>query len=258
MDEGGSLARSRRGSRRGRRRKRSRGPWLLKGSVAGAALVVAGLAAGGGMLARERSAQGTTPLPFAADATGAAERGRAPGAAGGAGPAVQDGAIRDGAVRDGAVRDGAAKDGAAKDGAGANRAVATQAGAPVSASPAPEPPPPAPASVKDAKETSGHTDEKAAAYFEKRWGNDKAAKRLKDIRTVGGYLRIYTDLPESADNSAQAITLCRRGLEYLREMGEERPVVFVQAEFGENGNPVLANVLGPDDGDCRVTHPEPD
>jgi hypothetical protein len=33
--------------------------------------------------------------------------------------------------------------------------------------------------------------------------------------------------------------------------------VFVQAQFGENGNPVLANILGPGDGDCRVTHPPP-
>ncbi|MGV9306798.1 hypothetical protein ACWENQ_12600 [Nonomuraea sp. NPDC004354] len=116
----------------------------------------------------------------------------------------------------------------------------------------------APAAVPDRRKRSEHTDQRAAEYFDKRWGRgDKAAKRLKDIRSVGGYLRIYTDLPESAHNSKQAITLCERGLEYLREIGEDRPVVFVQAEFGENGNPVLANVLGPDDGDCRVTHPAP-
>lgn len=101
-----------------------------------------------------------------------------------------------------------------------------------------------------------HTDKKAAEYFSKRW-TDKAATRLKDIRSVGGYLRIYTDLPESANNSKEALTLCERGLEYLKEAGVEKPVVFVQAEFGENGNPVLANVLGPSDKDCRVTHPDP-
>ncbi|MEV4355902.1 hypothetical protein [Nonomuraea sp. NPDC049625] len=106
---------------------------------------------------------------------------------------------------------------------------------------------------------SRHTDQQAAEYFRTHWGpDDKALKRLKDIRTVGGYLRIYTDLPETAGNSSQAITLCERGLAYLRARGAANPVVFVQAEFGENGNPVLANILGPSDTSCRVTHPAPD
>ncbi|MGW4962739.1 hypothetical protein ACWEPL_36435 [Nonomuraea sp. NPDC004186] len=106
---------------------------------------------------------------------------------------------------------------------------------------------------------SRHTDQQAAEYFRTHWGpDDKALKRLKDIRTVGGYLRIYTDLPETAGNSSQAITLCERGLAYLRARGVANPVVFVQAEFGENGNPVLANILGPSDTSCRVTHPAPD
>lgn len=103
---------------------------------------------------------------------------------------------------------------------------------------------------------SKHTDRRAADYFKRRW-DDKPVKRIKDVRTVGGYLRIYTDLPESADNSDSALTLCERGLEYLRDQGVADPVVFVQAEFGENGNPVLANILGPGDDNCRVTHPEP-
>lgn len=116
-----------------------------------------------------------------------------------------------------------------------------------------------PAAAPSKAPPSKHTDKAAADYFTKRWGgSDKAAKRLKDIRTVGGFLRIYTDLPETANNSAQAITLCERGLEYLKEAGVADPVVFVQAEFGENGNPVLANVLGPSDKDCRVTHPDTD
>ncbi|GIH90743.1 hypothetical protein ACFFMN_26700 [Planobispora siamensis] len=100
---------------------------------------------------------------------------------------------------------------------------------------------------------SRHTDAKAVAYFQR----NKAAKRIKDIRTVGGYLRIYTDMPESADNSEQALELCETGREYLEGLGVENPVIFVQAEFGENGNPILANVLGPDDSTCQVTHPEP-
>ena len=106
---------------------------------------------------------------------------------------------------------------------------------------------------------SRHTDHQAAEYFRTNWGpDDKAVKRLKDIRTVGGYLRIYTDLPESADNSRTAITLCERGLAYLRERGVENPVVFVHSEFGQNGNPVLANIIGPSDRSCRVTYPDPE
>ncbi|WP_143043577.1 hypothetical protein [Nonomuraea jiangxiensis] len=121
-----------------------------------------------------------------------------------------------------------------------------------------EPPPNDSAGFK-ADGPSRHTDRRAYAYFRTHWGpKDKAMKRLKEIRTVGGYLRIYTDMPDSAANSAHAITLCKRGLEYLRAAGVADPVVFVQAEFGGNGNPVLANVLGPADRDCRVTHPTPD
>ncbi|MBE3009904.1 hypothetical protein IL992_11975 [Microbispora sp. NEAU-D428] len=112
------------------------------------------------------------------------------------------------------------------------------------------------AAEKKASGPSKYTDTTAEAYFRSRW-NDKTAKRVKDIRTTGRYLRIYTNLPENADNSKAAITLCKRGLEYLAERGEANPVVFVQSRFGENGNPVLANILGPDDDDCRVTYPKP-
>ncbi|GIH69526.1 hypothetical protein [Sphaerimonospora thailandensis] len=111
-------------------------------------------------------------------------------------------------------------------------------------------------SAAKASGLSKFTDKKAAAYFKSRW-KDGTAKRVRDIRTTGRYLRIYTNLPENAGNSKTAITLCKRGLEYLEEQGERNPVVFVQAKHGGNGNPVLANVLGPDDADCRVTHPEP-
>ncbi|MGC5015608.1 hypothetical protein ACLQ2R_33015 [Streptosporangium sp. DT93] len=106
----------------------------------------------------------------------------------------------------------------------------------------------------EASGPSKHTDRDAVAYFK----GHKASKRVKDIRMVGGYLRIYTDLPESADNSKQAVKLCEAGVDYLvGELGTPSPVVFVQAEFGENGNPVLANMLGPDDPDCRLTYPRP-
>jgi hypothetical protein len=142
-------------------------------------------------------------------------------------------ASRSGVSRDGASRDGAPSSGASQDGArGAAEGVT---GGP-----------------------SQDTDHLAAAYFRARWApDDTAVKHLKDIRTIGGYLRIYTDLPESADNSAAAITLCERGLAYLRESGVSKPVVFVQAKEGGNGNPVLANILGDGDTSCRVTHPAP-
>ncbi|MFF4774191.1 hypothetical protein ACFY05_15150 [Microtetraspora fusca] len=103
---------------------------------------------------------------------------------------------------------------------------------------------------------SKYTDEQAVEYFTSRW-NDKTTKRVRDIRTTGRYLRIYTNLSENASNSKSAITLCKRGLKYLKEIGESNPIVFVQAKYGQNGNPVLANILGPDDDTCRVTHPKP-
>jgi hypothetical protein len=105
---------------------------------------------------------------------------------------------------------------------------------------------------------SRHTDQEAVEYFRAQWGAaDEATGRIKDIRTVGRYLRIYTDLSETAGNSSHALTLCERGLAYLKASGVKDPVVFVQARFGENGNPVLANILGPADSTCRVTHPAP-
>ncbi|MFC4531867.1 hypothetical protein [Sphaerisporangium dianthi] len=112
--------------------------------------------------------------------------------------------------------------------------------------------------ARTASGPSEHTDVGAVSYFKQRWVRDKAVKRITDIRTVGKYLRIYTDLPESAHNSRSAIDLCKRGLEYLvQEVGDQHPVVFVQAEFGQNGNPVLANILGAGDRSCRLTHPAP-
>ncbi|WP_146607653.1 hypothetical protein [Spongiactinospora gelatinilytica] len=112
---------------------------------------------------------------------------------------------------------------------------------------------------KTAERASGpseHTDTRAVEFLRSK--KDSPAKRVTDVRSVGGYLRIYTDLPQSADNSRDALELCQRGLRYLiEEQGVADPIVFVQAEFGENGNPVLANILGSDDANCRVTHPKP-
>jgi hypothetical protein len=105
---------------------------------------------------------------------------------------------------------------------------------------------------------SKHTDTEAVDYFKRRWVADKSVKRITDIRTVGKYLRIYTNLPPSKRNSKAALDLCKRGMEYLvQEVGDSDPVVFVQAEFGQNGNPVLANILGRGDSSCRFTSPAP-
>ncbi|MEV4085585.1 hypothetical protein AB0J43_35490, partial [Nonomuraea fuscirosea] len=161
-------------------------------------------------------------------------------------PTVQAGPVQGGTGQDGATREG----GAAEPGmvAGTTTADDVLAGGPD----------PADGEGYKADGPSRHTDQEAARYFRANWGpGDKAMKRLRDIRTVGGYLRIYTDLPETADNSLTAITLCERGLAYMHERGVADPVVFVQAEFGGNGNPVLANILGRSDRSCRVTHPAP-
>ncbi len=179
-----------------------------------------------------------------------APRAQASGPTGQADPA-QAGPAQGGTGREGAVQGDTAREGGAADPglvAGSTSAEDVLAGGPD----------PADGEGYKADGPSRHTDQEAARYFRANWGpGDKAMKRLKDIRTVGGYLRIYTDLPETADNSLTAITLCERGLAYMHERGVADPVVFVQAEFGGNGNPVLANILGRSDRSCRVTHPAP-
>ena len=106
---------------------------------------------------------------------------------------------------------------------------------------------------------SKYTDVAALEYFLDRWGaKDAAMKKVTDIRTVGGYLRIYTSMKETAVNSKHAVRLCERGRDYLaKERGVRHPVVFVHARTGINGNPVLANDLGQSDKDCRLTTPRP-
>jgi hypothetical protein len=248
VKSGESMARSR--SAKGRRRKQRGRTYFREGAVGAAALAVLGLAVSGPLIGRVQQAPvhgtaeqappetpGRTPL-IAAD--GGTERvlsgQRAPGAGEAAGTEPEK------------LDSGTAREPGADPGSGTEAAEPEVAG----------PDSGAKRSRDQGEKASGpseHTDVKAAEYFQQAKG--KAGKRVKDVRSVGGYLRIYTDLPESADNSSQAIELCRRGLKYLEEQGAANPVVFVQGEFGENGNPVLANILGPDDGNCRVTHPKP-
>lgn len=109
--------------------------------------------------------------------------------------------------------------------------------------------------VKDTDEDDGEV----LAYFRRRWGKgDAAMKKVKDIRILGGYLRVYTKLPDTAVNSKHAVKLCERARDYLaKERGVRHPVVFVHARAGLNGHPVLANDLGKGDRDCRLTTPRP-
>lgn len=102
-------------------------------------------------------------------------------------------------------------------------------------------------------------DDDPMAYFQARWDRDDAAmKKVTDIRLLGGYLRVYTKLPDTAVNHRHAVKLCKRGRDYLAtEHGVRHPVVFVHARRGLNGNPVLANDLGAADKDCRLTTPRP-
>ena len=280
MDEGGGLARSRRAGRRRRPNGRNRRPAVVAGVAAlgVAGLVAAGVILSGGSADPAAGHAGGT-VPIGQDSTGKDRAGRTLAeriAAGeGGGPGVegatvsQDGAEQapdepsalehssppSAAPKPDAVRTAPRPDSVrAAPKPGAARKVAGSS----AAAPEPEPVQAAP-KPRAVRASPNYTDRKASAYFTKRWGgNDAVARRLTDIRTVGGYLRIYTDLPESAGNSSAALTLCQRGLEYLRGEGVLDPVVFVQAELGENGNPVLANILGLTDRTCQVTYTEPD
>ncbi|MBG0830851.1 hypothetical protein HS041_24125 [Planomonospora sp. ID67723] len=213
------MARSRR--RGGARRKKKTRSWALEVSAGVAAVTVAGLAVGGALF-------GADPV------TGATVIGAAPRTETARAVPPLPSVTRGGGAPVATAETGGSETG----GSGGEREKAEKQ----------------PEREARAEGPSKHTDPEAVAYFRQ----SKAANRVKDIRMVGGYLRIYTDMPESADNSRQALELCETGRDYLvEELGVDDPVIFVQAEFGENGNPILANVLGPDDSTCRVTHPEP-
>ncbi|WP_327105343.1 hypothetical protein [Nonomuraea glycinis] len=281
----GRHAAGRRGVRR--RRGRSRGAWLA-GASAGVIALAAGVM---GVVGVDGTLGGL--LVAAATATDGGD-GRTPGGGGSGGGAVSSREVTRAAPRSGTVASGSPGSASKKAGDGQSatgRAAAS--GAPASDSGAgaktadsgavgdsgldgDQAPAAVPGDVSgragpgrvdaDPGDVSGykadgpsrHTDQEAVEYFRDQWGAaDEATGRIKDIRTIGRYLRIYTDLSETAGNSSHALTLCERGLAYLKANGVKDPVVFVQARFGENGNPVLANILGPSDSTCRVTHPAP-
>ncbi len=96
----------------------------------------------------------------------------------------------------------------------------------------------------------GTTDSEPGAltYFQ---GKDSGvAGHVKDVRWSGQFLRVYTDYPESADNSRAALQLCQWTWDYLASLGAPGPV-FIQGTSKDNGAVVLAKKLDDKDS-CRV------
>ena len=71
---------------------------------------------------------------------------------------------------------------------------------------------------------------KATAYSET--GGRTAQPSGPRHPSTSRYLRIYANLPENASNSKDAITLCKRGLEYLIEQGGSQPSSLRPGEVG--------------------------
>jgi hypothetical protein len=92
----------------------------------------------------------------------------------------------------------------------------------------------------------------AMSFLREKDPDKKITGHIKEVVQSGDFLRVYTDLPESDENSKQAISLCEWTTEYLKDLrGEKAPVVFVHAKTTSNGNVVLANKQGEKD-DCEV------
>ena len=96
----------------------------------------------------------------------------------------------------------------------------------------------------------GTTDSEpgALSYFQ---GKDAGvAGHVKDVRWSGQFLRVYTDYPETADNSRPALELCQWTWDYLASQNAPGPV-FVQGTSVDNGAVVLAKKLD-ERNSCRV------
>jgi type IV secretory pathway TrbL component len=92
----------------------------------------------------------------------------------------------------------------------------------------------------------------AVAYLRQKDPAEKVAGHVQKVVQSGNYLRVYTDLPESDENSQQAISLCEWTAEYLaQQRGSKDPVVFIHAKKSDNGNVVIANKQDTKD-DCTV------
>jgi len=96
----------------------------------------------------------------------------------------------------------------------------------------------------------GTTESEPAAltYFQTK--DQGVAGHVKDVRWSGQFLRVYTDYPETADNSKEALELCQWTWDYLAAHNAPGPL-FVQGTSSDNGAVVLAKKLSASDS-CRV------
>lgn len=100
---------------------------------------------------------------------------------------------------------------------------------------------------------TGDPDEVAEAmpYFQSKDPEKKIVGHVKDVRRSGTFIRVYTDLGESDENSEPAVSLCEWTTQFLKDGGEKEPIVFVHGKSSDNGSVVLANKQNGKD-DCKV------
>ncbi|WP_242886228.1 hypothetical protein [Actinomadura litoris] len=112
---------------------------------------------------------------------------------------------------------------------------------------------PAPATAGVRPESVEDPDEvpEAVPYFESRDPEKKIARHVTDVRRSGDFLRVYTDLGESDENSKPALSLCEWTTQFLKDGGDDDPRVFVHGKSSDNGSVVLANKQSDKD-DCEV------
>lgn len=91
----------------------------------------------------------------------------------------------------------------------------------------------------------------ALPYLKTKDPDGKIVGHVTEIKRSGLFLRVYTDLGESDENSKPAVSLCEWATQYLRDGGEKEPRVFVHGKSNDNGSVVLANKQSDED-DCEV------
>jgi len=109
------------------------------------------------------------------------------------------------------------------------------------------------AAAPSPNERVGDPDEitDAVPYFETKDPGGKVVKHVTDVRRSGSFVRVYTDLGESDENSDPAIDLCKWTTQFLKDGGDDEPRVFVHGKSDDNGSVVLANKQSDKD-DCEV------
>jgi len=99
----------------------------------------------------------------------------------------------------------------------------------------------------------GDPDEvpEAMPYLKSKDLDGKIVGHVTDVRRSGQFLRVYTDLGESDENSKPALSLCEWTTQFLRDGGDKEPRVFIHGKSSDNGSVVLANKQSDKD-DCEV------